>query len=367
MWNSENVIRLELGEAIIKAANSPDSRNWFKQLFGAPLKDDAQLILSGIKCIRNDLSKKGILLPSIQVCDNLHIKSNQFVCYWGIEKESYSISHLNDLFSFITNKAEEYGTDIDKEDINDLLSEALIEIKEDNVQESYECYLEAYYFARKKNLYYECAQALTEVSGIVAANGQIELAGLYAKAAIQYSNMYNIVDRTLKCNAYLNAASIYKYSNPQYAKNQFANAGQIAFSLNNPVLVLFSLIGIAETNSYLGHIEDAISFYEKALIITRNNNSKMTIKIQEAMLNLYHQLMEYRSNNRSNINITNGFVKILNVITSCICYSLTDAVIFKLFAIEGGSSVISIGTKYNISNNNFNKPTMIGDKNTFRL
>lgn len=34
MWNSNYIIKFELGTGIVKAANSPDTRNMFIKMFG---------------------------------------------------------------------------------------------------------------------------------------------------------------------------------------------------------------------------------------------------------------------------------------------------------------------------------------------
>ena len=242
MWNSNYLIKLELGEGILKAANSSGY--------------EAKLILDGIKHIRKELAKKGITLPSVKISDNTHIKNNEFICYWGIEKVHYSIDYFNELFDFIFNKAIEYS-----ENSNATFSLALETIERDQFQIAYDAYKKLYYIARQKNDFHSAARALAEVSGIVANSGQKNFAIQLATVAVGYTESYNIVDQTLKCQAYLNLGNIQKCFDASKALAYFEECSKIAYNSNQSQFLFFSLLGKAESYLILDDIESIIYNY----------------------------------------------------------------------------------------------------------
>ncbi len=356
MWDSNYIIKFELGEGIIKAANSPDTRNMFIRLFGRAPQDDAQLIIDGIRYIRNDLASKGIILPSVQITDNNGIKANEFICYWGIEKGHYSITHLNDFFDFIKNKAFEYN-----QEGSSTFTKALESIERDRYQIAYDTYKKLYYTARLNDDFHRSARALTEVSGIVAYNGQIDFALQLAYVAIQYVESYNIVDQTLKCQAYLNMGSILKCHNVTMARKYFEGCSQIAQKSSNLQFLFFSLLGLAESYLIMGDIRKTITYYEQSLALV--NDTGTAISIQKRMILLYKNLVEQQYASVQKGNIVSMFKDLICYIVKEVGKNLCKAAVFKVLDLHGSGAVLSIGTKYIVEKNIFNSPTIIGDNN----
>lgn len=359
MWDSKYLIKIELGENIVQAANSKDTRMWLKKMFGSDPEDDAQLILDGVKSVREYLSEKNISLPNIQFTENTDIRGNEFICYWGIEKDHCSISNVGDLLRYIKHKAEEYGEDICRSEIQDILENALDAMQEDDIQEAYEYYIKAYYFARKNGHYYECVHALTDVSGIIAYNGQINFAGTLATTAIEYCNKHSIIDMSLKCKAYLNAGAIYKESFPQYASIQFVNGLHISHAAKNSVYTLFFLLELAEIHVCEENWEKALTIYKDALKIVKDRDNETAVLIQDTMIELYELVQRKKSSSMGNI------MKLFKFLLKEIISNLSYAFIFKLLKIDGRVSVISIGTQNTVKGNIFNSPSIIGNSNTF--
>lgn len=359
MWDSKYLIKIELGENIVQAANSKDTRMWLKKMFGSDPEDDAQLILDGVKSVREYLSENNISLPKIQFTENTDIRGNEFICYWGIEKEHCSISNVGELLHYIKHKAKEYGEDICRSEIQEMLEDALDAMQEDDIQEAYEYYIKAYYFARKNGHYYECVHALTDVSGIIAYNGQINFAGILATTAIEYCNKHSIVDIHLKCKVYLNAGAIYKESFPEYASIQFINGLHISHAAKNSVYTLFFLLELAEIHVCEENWETALTIYKDVLKIVKGKDNEIAILIQDKMIDLYELLLQEKSSLKENM--MNLFKLILKVIIS----NLSDAFVLKLLKIDGRASVVSIGTQYTVKGNIFNSPSVIGNSNIF--
>lgn len=225
MWNSDYLIKIELGEGIINAANCSKQQG------------DLKLIKDGIKQIREELDSNDIILPPVYLSDNTNIKPNEFICYWGLEKEHFSITYLNDLFDFINNKATEYAENDDSTFV-----QALETMEQDHYQNAYDTYKKLYYYARQKNDFHSSARALTEVSGIVALSGQMKYAIQLAAEAVKYAESYNIVDQTLKCQAYLNLGSIMKCCDAVNALGYFNHCSKIAYKSNKSQFLFFSFL-----------------------------------------------------------------------------------------------------------------------------
>lgn len=363
MWESNYIIKLELGKGIIQAANSSDTRTLIERILNFTPDDDAQLILDGIKDIREELSSKNIILPSIRIVENTSIQENEFICYWGIEKGHYSISKLDDLFNFVRDKAVEYGKQESKQAIRKLLVDALESMRRNDYQIAYECYLKVYYFAKMKGYFYECAQALTEVSCIIASTGQVELAIQYSLKAVDFSQMHNVVDNTLKCQICLNAGSIYKGYDANYAIALFSEGGNIACSISNSYLFLISQLGLAEIYATRGNISYAIAIYDNALRLVEHTNNEIALAIQREMIVLYRHLLTIKEGNVSDTNLTKQFGKLLTKIAVNIGSSLFQAAVFKCLNIPGGIALFSIGEKFLVKDNIFNGIVVMGDNN----
>ncbi|MDO5527119.1 MAG: hypothetical protein Q4F85_13675 [Prevotella sp.] len=356
MWNSNYIIKFELGTGIVKAANSPDTRNMFIKMFGNTPKDDAMLIIEGTGHVRNKLANIGITLPSVQFTDNSTLGLNEFICYWGIEKGHYSITHLNDLFDFIRNKALEYA-----KDETDMFQKALAAVGKDHNQQAYDAYRKLYYKARLKDDFYSSARALTEVSAIIACNNDLDFACQLASVAVQYAESYNIVDKNLKCQTYLNMASILKAYNHRMAIDYFMKCAQTAYQSDNSPFMFFALLGLAETHMLTGNVREAITSYEHSLALVKDTETTLTI--QKKMICLYKNLVDQSKQIVADKEKKSEIRDILNSIVKDVCKNLCISAIFKVFNLQGGGAIISIGTKYLIERNIFNSPTVIGEKN----
>ena len=342
MWTSQDIIKLELGRGIIEAANSPDSRNFFQRLIGTAHEDDVILLLNGIKEIREDLYAKGIILPAIKIVGNDSIAHNEFRCHWGIEILHYSIPTLESLFSFILDKALEYG-EISKGKSQYFINLAHKHLGNNAIQKAYDAYLKGYYNAFCCNEHYECAQILSEVSVIIAPN-QYKFAKVLLSSAIKYTEMPNIVDTNLKCQVYFNAASITKDKNPTVAAEYFRKCGILADNCKHNEFALFSLLGLAEIYTLSTTIEErkyAIQCYEEALKRIEGNR-EIVCSIQEKMIFLY-QLQFECLQNRQKQEVKSKFAELLFSLANSICKGLGEAIIFKLLNVPGGNFIFSIG------------------------
>lgn len=358
MWNSNNIIRFEFGAGIIKAANSPDTRHLFLKMFGSAPNDDAKLIIEGIGHIRKHLANYGIVLPSIYLTDNNNIKDNEFICYWGIEQGHYSITLLSDIFDFIKNKAIEYAK---QENTPSTFAKALGFMEKDKYQLAYDTYKKLYYKARLEDDFYVSTRALTEVSSIIAYNDQIDFAIQLASVAVQYVDSYNIVDQTLKCQVYLNMASICKSYNTGMSMAYFMKCTQIAYKSDNSQFLFFSLLGLAEIYTMMGHFHEAIEEYEKALNLV--GDSGVAVLIQKKMISLYKYLVTQGNSTSNKENIKSQFYDLLKYIVKEVGASLCKAALFKILNIQGMGAMISVGTKYQIENNIFKSSAVIGNNN----
>ena len=359
MWNSNYIIKFELGEGIIKAANSPDNRNMFIKLFGSEPEDDAKLIMDGIKHIRKSLAKKNIILPSVQITDNTNIKYDEFICYWGIEKVHYSIDCLNDLFDFINKKAIEYS-----EYNNATFTFALETIERDQFQTAYDAYKKLYYISRQNDDFHSASRALTEVSGIVAICGQKNFAIQLASVAVQYAQSCNIVDQTLKCQVYLNLGNIQKCYDAAKALRYFEECSKIAYKSNQSQFLFFSLLGTAESYLILGDIESSLNYYEKSLALV--NDNEMASSIQIRMIKLYKMMVEQLKNdNKLESDTKSKYWDMVQCIIKDVCKNLCVNAVFKLLKLQGNSALVSFGAKYVIENNIFKSSAVIGDNNQF--
>ena len=354
MWNSKEIIRIELGADIIKASNSPDTRDWLERILGLSTPhNDAQLLIDGICAISNRLSKEGITLPHISLHNNDEIPGDEFICFWGIEKCHYSITtHSNldyelveGLLNFIEDKAKLYHCS--EKDVDSYLSDAINMLRQDNIQKAYEDYLRAYYVYKQNGNFYSCMQILSEVAAIVARDGQFDLAAVFVDQAVSYCNMANIVDTNLKCQIYMNAASIYK--NIDYNKSfDYLNKCYQAASLsNNQNFKFLSLLGFAENNSILGGYEIAIKQYKEALSMLNPNYSNIACGIYEQIVYLYDVLLsKIQQNNRTKEIILKMSIKIIRSVLD----KLLEVAFYKLFKIDGRLSLFSFGNTINASN-----------------
>lgn len=358
MWNSNYIIKFELGIGIVKAANSPDTRNLFKKKFGKEPEDDIKLIMEGTGHIRKYLASIGITLPFVHFSDNSTLGPNEFICYWGIEKGHYSITYLEDLFDFIKNKASEYA-----EEEKGSFQYALTAIGKDQNQQAYDSYKRLYYTARQKDDFFNSARALTEVSGIIAHNGNLNFAYQLASEAVRYVESDSIVDKTLKCQAYLNLASIMKSYNAGLAIEYFMKCARVAYISGNSQFMFFAYLGLAETYTLLGNIRDAITNYEHSLDLI--NNTEATFIIQRKMISLYKYLIDQSNRKTTTEDWRRRISDVLISITMEVCKNLCLSAIFKVFNIQGSGAIISFGTKYLVENNMFNAPTVIGENNSF--
>lgn len=357
MWNSDYIIKFELGSGIVKAANSPDTRNMLIKMFGNAPKDDAKLIVEGTRLTRDWLANIGITLPRVHFTDNNTIGMNEFICYWGIEKGHYSITHLNDLFEFIKNKALEYATDG-----ADTFQDALVAVDKDHTQQAYDAYKKLYYNARLKDDFYSSARALTEVSAIIASGNDLDFASQLASVAVQYAESDNIVDKSLKCQTYLNLASILKAYKHRMAIDYFMKCAQIAYMSENSPFMFFALLGLAETHMLMGNIHEAITSYEHSLALVKDTETTLTI--QKKMIYLYKCLVDQSKPIVADRGKKTEIRGILYSIVKDVCMNICTAAIFKVFNIQGSGSIISIGKKYTIKDNVFNSTTVIGNRNT---
>jgi len=357
MWSSNYIINFELGIGIIKAANSPDTRNWFKKKFGKTPEDDVKLLIEGTGHIRKYLASIGITLPRVHFTDNSALRPNEFICYWGIEKGHYSITHLEDFFDFIKNKAKEYA-----EDEIGTFQHALIAVGKDQNQQAYDTYKRLYYTARLKDDFYNSAHALTEVSGIIACNGDLNFAFQLASVAVQYVESDGIVDKTLKCQAYFNLASILKSYSGGMAIEYFMKCAQTAHISGNSPFMFFAYLGLAETHTLMGNISDAITNYEYSLALI--NNTETAFTIQRKMICLYKYLIDQSNRTQNKEDWRSKIYDVLLSIAKEVCKNLCISAIFKVFKIQGNGAIISFGTKYGFENNIFNATTVIGDQNT---
>lgn len=367
MWNFNSLIQIELGRNIIKAANSPDSRNIFQIMFGVEPEDDAKLIIEGIGFIRKKLSKNGIILPPIHIIDNDNINPNEFICYWGLEIRYYAINNLNELFNFIENTATKYNiANGSKKDIIHLSEQSLHYIINDDYQYAYDNYLKAYYHSILNNFEYEIIRSMSEISAILSHSGQIDFSiTILEQAAILCSNP-NIVDNVLKEQVYLNLANILKFRNQiEKAYNYYYLCANSAYYSSNSHFLFFALLGMAECHCMCKNYNEAISIYELSESLVVNNDSpnyKIAYSIQKEMISLYKQIINNKSNgNTSQVN--SFFTQALVKIATNIAISLAETAIFKLFNIKGGSVVLfSLGNKYKFKETIFNSPAIIGDK-----
>lgn len=363
MWNIKDIIKIEVGKGIVKAANSPDNRNYFIKLLGKEKEDDGKLLIQGAQGVRNALAKRGITLPIIRFTDNDSIKFNEFICYWGIEKGHYSIENISDLFDFIYNKAIEYSY----ENRDNSLDESIHFIDKDRFQEAYDNYIKTYYNARQKDNFYVMCRCLTETSALLAQDGQLDLAVSFSKSAIDISDGCNIVDKTLKCQCLLNAAGVIKYKDANIAISYLNKCSEIAYKTNNSYFLFMALIEKAEIFAYHGKYESAIGAYKGCLSLSDNSN--FTNAIQKRMIALYQEIItEYKykltENKPSNKGLIHEIHSLIKTIIKDVAVNMGTSMIFKSFGIDGRfMSIFSFGQKINLSGNKFNGVTCIGDGN----
>ena len=359
MWNSNKVIRIEVGRWIVKESNSPDTRNIISKWWNGPKEDDGQFLLTGTTNVRKSLANNHIHLPNIQFVDNSNIGSKEFICYWGIETGQYSLESLTDLFEFIYAKAVEYHN-YNIDDDQKLLSL----IKKDKYQEAYNFYTKTYYKARINLDFHTCSRCLTEVAVIVAQNNQMEPAFQFAFSAINYAEGLNIVDAYLKCQCYFNAANLIKYSDSNNALQLLNKCRGIAYKSGNSLFFFLANMTMAEICGYYKNFNLALDYYKTALNMV-TDNSKATLSIQSAMLHTYECLLNQtcQSINSVRPNWRNTVLNLTLSIVKQVFSSTVSGLIMKAFNIQGVFSLFTYGQSIELNDNIFNAPTCIGDNN----
>lgn len=350
MWSHEHIIKLEIGKKIVKLSNNAD------------------YLIKMIHKLRNELASVDIFLPSIQIVYNKELKDNEYICYWGIEWLKGTINNINEFYQIFANKAQLYGEwDWGKDNIKEILRDCIESIENENYQDAYEDYQTVYYIARIQGYNKECIQALTEVSGLLLALGEYSKSSCYADAAIKLCRELDIIDPALKCQAYLNNANIAKIQGLLPISGiLFWQCALIAQKGNNSLFLFLSLLGMAECSALTAHYHHAINYYKQALHLLSHSpcSSIVANKIYATMIGLYDTLenMQDKSakleSRRSLIGLfRNALISIVEILLT----SMGHAAIVSLFGIQGGTALISFGTRYALNDAVFNAPTVIGD------
>ncbi|HBE19169.1 MAG TPA: hypothetical protein DEA78_06755 [Cyanobacteria bacterium UBA11159] len=380
MWQPDGtLIQIEVGAGIVQAATAPDERNIIDIIFKQPPPESGQTLVTYTQQLRDYLwQNENLLLPTINFRDNERLQSNEVMIYFGLEVCKLSVTYINDIFNFLTQKVREYNTfTSDINSVRQWIFSCLEYIEQGNIQYAFEIYQKAYYHSFLQNYQYELIHCLSAIGNIWLSNGDSESAATLLYRAYILCNNPNIVDANFKAQIILNAANTSRFSS-QYVTDVlrlYLEAYQIAYYCGNSTIFFLSLIGIAEIHYFSRNYEASLFAFEQAkmMLLTQPNqtNYQIAFNLQQNISAIWQQIFyEQQQQQQRGTTPTSQplFEQIKQTATNALVNSVIGAAVFKVFQVAGISAISIFGkAEYHFDRPIFNAPTVIGENNIQRL
>lgn len=380
MWQPDGtLIQIEVGAGIVQAATAPDERNIIDKIFKQPPPEEGQILVTYTQQIRDYLwQNENLVLPTINFRDDSQLQSHEVTIYFGLEVSKFTVTYINDIFNFLTQKVREYNTiSSDINSIRQWIFSCIEYIQQGNIQYAFEIYQKAYYHSFRQNYQYELIHCLSAIGNIWLSNGDGNSAATLLYRAYILSNNPNIVDANFKSQIALNAANTCRFS-PEYVNQAlplYLAAYTLAYACGNSTIFFLSLIGIAEIHYLSRNYEASLFAFEqaKAIVLTESHqiNYQIAFNLQQNIIGIWQQIFaEQQQQQQVQTTPTSQplFAQIKQTAIKALVNSVIGAVVFKVFQVAGISAISLFGkAEYRFNQPIFNAPTVIGDNNFQRL
>jgi len=359
------LIQVELGTKALEVFSTKDMRGLLGKLVGQRPPEWTDDLEKATNKLRENLSAEGITLPAVLFSPSPEFPPNVFRITLGVAVKDYDIYKDNYLYVLEKRVRAYQSSAITKENVENLLKEAIKNVLEKKFQQAMELLMKVYYLSSL--IEYEIVRviSLLNIAGICLVNNQLDSANLISRQAQILVEKDSFFEPYLKFFAHKVIANVTAlYGDYEKSAALFEQAFIDISNFESERYMIDALYNEATVLMRMGAYGKCTKVLDKIVSCIKNSNDYN----KEILLKLYEmrafiadsaidEIMGKLNQLQDNYNyLTNSFLlktenAILTVVSQCGPYFITAF----FGALLGGD-------KYNVNQNNVNGNNIIGGK-----
>ena len=150
MWQEDKgLIQVELGSSVIDLTTKTYDRNVFDQVMGTKIPEPGQLLLEGIKNLRESLDQQENLpLLTVNVRDDDSLDADVARIYFGIEMTQLRVKRIEDILNVLLSQTRKYFVTRPKaEDLPSILAASSADAGDNDYYGAFQKVCTTYFFS----------------------------------------------------------------------------------------------------------------------------------------------------------------------------------------------------------------------------
>jgi len=378
MWQEDKgLIQVELGSSVIDLTTKTYDRNVFDQVMGTKIPEPGQLLLEGIKNLRESLDQQENLpLLTVNVRDDDSLDADVARIYFGIEMTQLRVKRIEDILNVLLSQTRKYFVTRPKaEDLPSILAASSADAGDNDYYGAFQKVCTTYFFSVIEERFVEQNLALGYGGNYSLRNGDFAHAYSYLCNALNGINSSNIFPAEIRASLSLDTGNVLRIwgdtqsdretSFPLYeaAAENFAKTIEIAKFCNDTVRLYFGLCGLAGIAYIFDDLDSTESLISSArdLLIDKDERECLTNFLLEVLKTKNFRLMAENAQLKGIIRELDRELKQQRLVNQMGKFFIQLIIAPSINAALSGMGLL--GQNIRISDSRFTAPVQIGFKN----